>query len=175
LRRDSSAAGQDDVDAVVRQDEAAGAGSGEISVETARMPVGRIAAMKPEPRPSPASARGSARRHERRARDRAAIWVCGSGLLSRRMKAAAGGRGRPGLPLQVLGFTDWPSRCRLGDENLDGRQLSARTGRLLSPLADTATPRPARDENDNACGTHTPLTLTRDTRTARGGFPFVDE
>ena len=34
---------------IVRQDEAAGAGLGEISVETARMPCGRIAAMKPEP------------------------------------------------------------------------------------------------------------------------------
>ena len=142
------ALGKKHVDAVVRQDEAAGAGF--------RRDFGGNG---PE-------AGGQDRRHEagsvglhqllladrlagdeRRARDRAGDLLDGVGLAGAADEAAAGGRGRPGLPLQVVRLDRLAEAdVRFGDENIDGLQLRDRLGRrrlVAEPLARYAAMPPA--------------------------------
>ena len=89
--------------------------SGEISVETARMPDGRIAAMKPaEPLAliSLASRIGSPAANGARAIGAVEL-LDGVRLVFLGDVAFAGGRRRPGLPLQILaGRSRCPCRCR---------------------------------------------------------------
>ena len=100
--------------------------SGEISVETARMPVGRIAAMKPDPLAltsfgsrigSPAINGARAIEPENLGR-RIGAFVAAD-------KAVARGRGRPGLPLQVL-RRDRLAKADVGlrHQNVHGLQLA---------------------------------------------------
>ena len=81
-----------------------------------------------------------------------AIWVCASGLLSRRMKALLAVAAGQALPLQVLGLDGLAEPdVGLGDEDLDGRQLLGdRAGRARaccrsrSPDTQRRRRRPAR-------------------------------
>src|ERR1700741_4394678 len=77
--------------------------SGAISVETARMPDGRIAAMKPEPSALTSfwSRIGRPRRHPG-PRDCAGELLEGVRGIALANEPVAGGRSRPALPLQVF-------------------------------------------------------------------------
>src|SRR5262245_6005116 len=105
--------------------------SGEISVEIARMPDGRIAAMKPEPPAlmSFASRTGSP------ARDGAGHLLDGLRHLGAAHEVRAGGGGRPDLPLDIACGQDLThADIDLGDQNLDGVDLcdgSRRSGRRV--------------------------------------------
>ena len=97
-----------------------------------------------------------------------AIWVCASGLLSRRMKALLAVDRRPGLPLQVFGLHGLAELdVGLRDQDLDRRQLlgdreDAGAGCVLvaaRQIRGDAAGAQRDDENDNACGVHTLLLL----------------
>src|SRR3954452_13453184 len=76
--------------------------SGEISVEMARMPAGRIAAMKPDPLAltSLGSRIGSPAMNGARAIE-PAIWVVASGRWLRRVEVLLGGEGGARFPFRV--------------------------------------------------------------------------
>ena len=112
--------------------------SGEISVETARMPVGRIAAMKPEPSAftSFCSRIGSPAMNGARAIE-PTISVGGVGPFAAADEGAAGGRRRPGLPLHILRL-DRLAEADVGfrDQNVDGLQLRDRLRPAAAVLSD---------------------------------------
>src|SRR6185312_12030439 len=83
--------------------------SGEISVETARMPVGRIAAMKPDPLAltSLGSRIGSPAMNGERAIE-PTIWLAASGCSLRRMKMLLAVAAGQLCHCRSSGLTDWP-------------------------------------------------------------------
>ena len=83
--------------------------SGEISVEMARMPVGRIAAMKPDPSAltSFCSRIGSPAMNGARAIE-PATWVVASGRSPRRMKLLLAVAAGQVCHCRSSGLTDWP-------------------------------------------------------------------
>ena len=89
--------------------------SGEICVETARMPVGRIAAMKPEPlRVDQLGFADRLAGDERHARDHAGEIFDGLRAVVLANEISGRGAGRPCLPLHIAGRQrPGPSQCRL--------------------------------------------------------------
>src|SRR6185312_16682262 len=83
--------------------------SGEISVETARMPLGRIAAMKPDPLAltSLGSRIGSPAMNGERAIE-PTIWLAASGCSLRRMKLLLAVAAGQVCHCRSSGLTDWP-------------------------------------------------------------------
>ena len=137
--------------------------SGEISVETARMPVGRIAAMKPEPLAltSFCSRIGSPAMNGARAIE-PAISVVAFGPFVAADEGVARGRRRPGLPLHVFGLDRLAEAdVVFGDEDVHGLQLRDRFGRRrlvvgsARKICRNAAGADSDGQDDNACGIHT--------------------
>jgi hypothetical protein len=126
------------------------------------MPVGRIAAMKPEPLAltSFGSRIGSPAMKGARAIE-PAISLIASALVAAD-ETVAGGRGRPGLPLQILGL-DRLAEADVGfrDENVHGLQLRDRrrgAGFVVGSareICGNAAGTESDGQDDNACGIHT--------------------
>src|SRR5882724_3381700 len=136
--------------------------SGEISVEMARKPLGRIAAMKPEPLAliSFGSRIGSPVMN--RARDRSGDLLDGVCLAGFADEAAVGGCGRPALPLHVVGLDRLAeANVRFCDENINRRHLRDWLGRNFGPVGSAgkicgnAASADGDGQDDNACGIHT--------------------
>ena len=142
------ALGKDHVDAVVRQDEAAGAGlrrnfggdGAHAGGQDRRHEAGSVG-------PDQLLLADRLAGDEGRARDRARHLRGGVGAFAAANKGVAGRRGRPGLPLQVVGLERLAEAdVGLGDENVDRRQLGDRLGgggALSDPLARYAATPPA--------------------------------
>ena len=136
--------------------------SAEISVEIARMPVGRIAAMKPEPSAftSFGSRIGSPAMKGARAIDARDVFgrFRAFGALD---EGAAGGRRRPGLPLQIVGLDRLTEAdVALGDQHVDRLQLrDGRGSRLVvrpaRKICGYAAGNDGNGKNCDACGIHT--------------------
>ena len=152
--------------------------SGEISVEIARIPVGRIAAMKPDPLAltSFCSRIGSPARNGARAIE-PAISVVASGRSLRRMKALLAVVAGQLCHCVSSGLTVWPSPISdRGDEHVHGLQICHRRGRsrlVVGParqIGGDAAGTERDGQDDNACGIHTLhyLRLRRDARRACG-------
>src|SRR6201984_2874347 len=148
--------------------------SGAISVETARMPDGRIAAMKPEPSALTSFwSRIGSPRLPRGPQDCAGELLDGVRAIALANEAFAGGRSRPALPLQVfrlhrLAEIDVVFR----DQHLDGRQLGDRRWRrrfvavgAAGEIGRDATGAESDGQDDDACGVHQLLLLTTRRRT----------
>ena len=151
------------VDAVVGQDEAAGAGLrrdfGRDGAHAGRQDRGHEAGSVGLDQLLLADRLAG---DEGGARDRA-------GDLGRRIRPfvaadedVARGRRRPGLPLQVLGLDRLAEAdVGLGDENVDGRQLRDRRGRSrlvvgsARKICGNAAGADGDGQDDNACGIHT--------------------
>ena len=137
--------------------------SGEISVETARMPVGRIAAMKPEPSAftSFGSRIGSPAMKGARAIE-PTISVVASGRSLRRMKVLLAVAAGQVCHCMSSGLTDLAEAdVGLRDQDVDGLQLRDRLGRrglVVGPareICGNAAGTESDGQDDNACGIHT--------------------
>ena len=127
------------------------------------MPAGRIAAMKPEPSAltSFCSRIGSPAMNGERAIE-PVISLMASALLAAADEVAAGGRRRPGLPLQIVRL-DRLAEADVGfrDQNVDGlaaARPAGRRGRFVGPAGEicgNAAGAESDGQDDNACGIHT--------------------
>ena len=127
------------------------------------MPVGRIAAMKPEPSAftSFCSRIGSPAMNGARAIE-PTIWVVASGRSLRRMKMLLAVAAGQVCHCISSGLTDWPRPMSdLRDQNVHGRQLRDRLGRSRLVVGSTrkicgnAAGTDSDGQDDNACGIHT--------------------
>src|SRR3954447_23704340 len=156
--------------------------SGEISVEIARMPVGRMAAMKPEPLALTSfCSRIGSPRDEGGARDRTGDFLDRLGPAGAVDQIVAG-RSRPGLPLQILRLDRLAEPdVGLRDQNFHRRQLRDRFGhgarfffRATGEIGGDTAGTQGDDQNDDTCDIHTLLLLLRirrDAPTARQPQP----
>ena len=157
------ALGKNDVDPVVGQDKAAGAGFrrdfGRDGAHAGRQDRGH------EARPVGLDQLRLADRlagDKRRARDRAGDLVGGIRAVAAANEIAAGGRGRPGLPLHVFGL-DRLAKADVGlrHQNVHGLQLRDRFGGkrfVVGPtrkICGNAAGTDSDGQDDNACGIHT--------------------
>jgi hypothetical protein len=100
-------------------------------------------------------------RDERRARDGTGDLLDGVGLAGAADEVVAGGRGRPGLPLQIVRL-DRAAKAdiRFGDENIDGLHLRDRLGRrrsVVRPAGEICGYAAGADgdgQDHNSCGIH---------------------